>query len=309
MDTRQTVLVVEDTMIFMRILTEMLMNTYKVVTASNGKEALKIAKVQTPDIILLDIILPDMDGYKICKVLKSSVLTKDIPIIFITGMNSEKNEEYGLSLGAIDYITKPFSRPIVMARIRNHLKLKKYRDLLQENSMIDALTELSNRRKYDEMIKIEWNRCMRSKKPLSVIMIDIDDFKVYNDTYGHLMGDECLKDIALSLKQELNRTSDFVCRWGGEEFACLIPMSDSNESFLVAEKLRKSVENLMIPNELSSVKKIVTISLGIASKVPRANDDINELINKADEALYFAKRNGKNRVYSYTMENFEEKGK
>lgn len=297
---RQKVLIVDDTVIFIRILSEILSEQYDIITAVNGKEALSAAKSSAPpDIILLDIVLPDMDGYEICRKLKSDMGTKDIPVVFITGMNSEKDEEYGLSVGAIDYITKPFSRPIVKARIKNHLELKKLRDMLQINSFMDSLTELPNRRKFDEMLRLQWKHCLEIHKPISVIMVDIDYFKAFNDTYGHLAGDECLKDISIQLNDAVSGTNNFICRWGGEEFYCLMPLVGLEDAREFAENLRKQIEQMSIPHTASRDFENVTISLGVSSVVPHKDDNMITLLQQADKALYEAKNIGRNCVSCY----------
>lgn len=301
---RPSVLIVDDTIIFVRILSEILSDQYDVLTANNGENALHIANSNPPpDIILLDIVLPDMDGYKVCKIIKSNITTKDIPIVFITGKKSEKDEEYGLSIGAIDYITKPFSKPIVKARIKNHLELKKYRDLLQQYSMMDPLTELPNRRKFDELIRQEWKKCLELKLFLSIIMMDIDYFKSYNDTYGHLIGDKCLQKISKQLNENVCESSSEICRWGGEEFACIVTGLNRDEAIKYAERLRKCVEKLKIPHESSKVGEVVTISLGVASIIPSEDNNVVELLHQADKALYQAKNSGRNVVGCITLES------
>ncbi|MDF2878060.1 MAG: hypothetical protein K0S30_1156 [Clostridia bacterium] len=215
-ENKQIVLIVDDAPTNLKVLGTALKDTYHLKLATNGEEALGLAiSKNPPDIILLDIMMPDMDGYEVCKKLKEAPETRDIPVVFITAMNEEKDEELGLQLGAIDYITKPFSIPIVKARVKNHLELKQYRDMLKENSMIDGLTQIANRRRFDETLLVEWNRQKRHSEPLSMLMIDIDFFKNYNDTYGHLQGDECLRQIAQTIKKGLKRSTDLAARWGG----------------------------------------------------------------------------------------------
>lgn len=172
---KQTVLVVDDEPLNIKVLSQALSPWYRVKAATNGADALRIASSDDqPDLILLDIAMPDMSGYQVCEQLKSTLGTKDIPVIFITGKNSNEDEARGLELGAVDYITKPFSLPIVMARIRNQLLLKIKTDMLEQLVSIDSLTELANRRRFDEVLEQEWRRCMRNGIPLSVIMIDVD---------------------------------------------------------------------------------------------------------------------------------------
>jgi diguanylate cyclase (GGDEF)-like protein len=294
---KQSILIVDDVPMNIKILGTALNDQYNIKVATSGKEALLVAVSKNPpDLILLDIMMPEMDGYEVCKKLKQAPETREIPIIFVTAMNKEKDEEYGLNLGAVDYITKPFSIPIVKARVRNHLELKKYRDLLKENSMLDGLTGIANRRRFNDTMLTEWNRAKRSGSTLSMVMADIDFFKNYNDTYGHLEGDECLRKVASTLKGQLKRPADLAARWGGEEFACILPETGHDEALAIAENLRRSIIDLAIPHEGSLIEKIVTISIGVTSASPSENEEFESLIKKADDALYRAKEKGRNRV-------------
>ncbi len=291
------VLIVDDIPTNLKILGTALKNDYHVKVTTTGEEALLIATSKNPpSIILLDIMMPEMDGYEICRRLKEAPETRDIPVIFITAMNEEKDEELGLTLGAIDYITKPFSIPIVKARIKNHLELKRYRDILKENCMIDGLTQIANRRRFDEASEVEWNRQKRHNEPLSMLMIDIDFFKNYNDTYGHLQGDECLKQVAQTIKKQLKRPADLAARWGGEEFACILPETDSIAASHIAEDIRKAIMDVALPHEDSLVESVVTVSVGVATAKPLDDTDFQALLKKADDALYKAKQNGRNKV-------------
>lgn len=297
-DQKQIILIVDDVPTNLKVLGTALKDDYHLKLTTSGEEALLIAGSKNPpDIILLDVMMPDMDGYEVCRRLKDAPETKDIPVIFITAMNEEKDEELGLSLGAIDYITKPFSIPIVKVRIKNHLKLKRYRDMLKENSMIDGLTQIANRRRFDESLLMEWNRQKRHLEPLSMLMVDIDFFKNYNDTYGHLEGDECLKQVAQTIKIQLKRPADLAARWGGEEFACILPETDPMEAVSIAENIRKAIIDKALPHKASLVNSVVTVSIGVATATPLEETSFQMLIKKADDALYKAKQNGRNRVF------------
>lgn len=297
---KQTVLVVDDSRTNIVALADLLRDEWKVRVATSGKEAVRIAfSKEKPDIILLDIMMPDMDGYEVIKQLKGAPETKDIPVIFVTAMNQVKDEEYGLSLGAIDYITKPISPPIVKARLRNHLELKNYRDLLMENSMSDGLTGVPNRRRFDETLKVEWKRALRYKAPMTLIMADIDHFKLYNDHYGHLAGDDCLKQVAKILSEGLKRPADLLARWGGEEFACLLPETDNEHGCEMANSLLELIRKEKIKHEHSTLGDILTISLGVATLIPNKDKNPEELIKLSDAALYKAKDNGRDRVFGF----------
>jgi len=290
------IMIVDDSKFNLTILSEALKGDYEVITASTGKEALEKAAYYTPDLILLDVLMPDMDGHEVCKKIKHQLSTHKIPIIFITSKNKEEDEVKGLSLGAVDYITKPFRLPIVQARVRTHLELKYKTDLLENISSRDGLTGIYNRRRFDEALSTEWNRARRTNQPLSLIMLDLDFFKQYNDRYGHLYGDECLKAVAKTLSTTLKRAADFVARYGGEEFVALLPETPLEKAIFMAEKIRKKVESLHIEHEDSTLSPQVTVSIGVASTIPKQKADYNMLIEKADHALYDAKQSGRNQV-------------
>ena len=294
---KQTVLVVDDEPLNIKVLSQALSPWYRVKAATNGQDALKIAAGEDqPDLILLDVAMPGMTGYQVCDQLKSLHNTKDIPVIFITAKNSNEDEAYGLELGAVDYITKPFSLPIVMARIRNQLLLKIKTDMLEQLVSIDSLTELANRRRFDEVLDQEWRRCVRNGTPLSVIMIDVDFFKLLNDTYGHVAGDVCLKQIAQILKSTTRRSSDTVARYGGEEFSAILPGIAYGDALNLAESMRHNVEQQQIPHPKSSLGPYVSVSLGIATTYPSLQASPSDVLAQADEMLYQAKSCGRNQV-------------
>lgn len=296
---RQRILIVEDVKLNAQMLVTALEDKYELRVANNGLEALEMVKEQVPDLILLDIIMPEMDGYAVCENLQSDPNTRDIPILFLTALEGDHNEAYGLELGAMDYIRKPFTLPIVKAKIRNHLELKMYKDLLERDSRIDGLTRIANRRRFDEAFASERLRAIRMKTYLSVLMLDLDLFKPYNDTYGHLQGDDVLKMVAKTLKNTLQRPGDLIARWGGEEFVVLLPETDEAGAAVVAEKLRKAIEDLKIPHKASPLGQIVTISAGAATSVLRDKQSYSLLLQWADEAVYKAKELGRNKVFSH----------
>lgn len=298
-DEKARVLIVDDEPMNLKLLEITLKEEYEVMIAHNGKEAIRLASegIQ-PDIILLDIMMPEMDGYQVCRILRELPETREIPIIFITAIKEEKSEERAFRLGVVDYITKPFSIPIVKGRVKNHIDLKKYRDLQKQNSNIDELTRIANRRKFNETLITEWNRAKRDEQPLSIIMLDIDKFKNFNDFYGHLRGDECIHKIAQTLKKELKRPGDLAARWGGEEFACILPNTDFFGAKLSAERIRKSIMELGIPHAASAVSNVVTVSIGVATVIPNQDNSYSELMNSVDMALYRAKDQGRNMVCS-----------
>lgn len=294
---RRKILLVDDSMLNLMILMDALKDEYEVFTATNGEDAITVAESDNPpDLILLDIIMSGMNGYEVCAKLSANFATKDIPIIFVTGIQDEKSQEQGLKLGAIDYITKPFSMPIIKAKVKNHLELKEYKDLLKSISWIDGLTQIANRRRFDVMLETEIKRAKRGKRCVSMLMADIDCFKNYNDTYGHLAGDECLQKVARAIENSLKRPGDLAARWGGEEFTILLPDIDGEKALHVAERIRKAVEALGILHETSDVSKVVTISIGVATLDSSNSIYCDNLVLHADRALYKAKKMGKNRV-------------
>jgi len=293
---QQKVLIVDDAPINIQILNEALKDQYRVFFAPCGKDAIRIASSSLPDMILLDVMMPEMDGYEVCRIIKDDEITRHIPVIFITAMNQQENEAAGLELGAADYITKPFNPDIVRLRVRNQLELKSQRDLLSRLSFQDGLTKISNRRAFDEYYEREWKRAFRNKSEISIIMCDIDHFKAYNDSYGHLAGDNCLEKVAGTISNLLDRPADLSARYGGEEFICVLPETDLAGAMVTAEKLRVAVEAMQIAHHYSPVAPVLTVSLGAATVVP--NDDLtpNNLIDLADKQLYIAKQSGRNRV-------------
>ncbi|MFA6015085.1 MAG: PleD family two-component system response regulator [Gallionellaceae bacterium] len=291
------ILIVDDTPTNIQVLAEALREDYRVRVAGSGKAAFEIiSKVGAPDLILLDVMMPEMDGYEVCRRLKQAPETKNVPVIFVTAKADVVDEEYGLRLGAVDYIAKPFHLPIVAARVRNHINLKMKTDLLESQAMLDGLTNIPNRRRFDETLESEWKRALRAGTPLSLIMADIDFFKRYNDNYGHGVGDECLKKVAGSLAHSIDRPSDLVARYGGEEFVAILPETDAAGAHAIAERFRSHVESLKVVHEYSEISNCVTVSVGLACVIPTTEMTPAELLKQADEMLYQAKALGRNRV-------------
>ncbi|OQX26724.1 MAG: diguanylate cyclase response regulator [Desulfobacteraceae bacterium IS3] len=294
---KQRILIVDDAPENIRILAQALKTDYKTTFATAGAQAIKFAmSEEPPDLILLDIMMPEMDGYEVCRRLKAEHKTKNIPVIFITAMNQEEDETKGLDIGAVDYIIKPFSMAIVKARVRTHLELKRHRDILENLSSLDGLTAIPNRRRFDEVLQTEWRHCMRESSPLSLVMIDIDYFKNFNDTRGHQAGDDCLKRVAKALANSVKRPMDIVARYGGEEFAAILPKTDRDGAVFVAETMRDNIESLNISHPNSPVAGYVTISLGSATVLPDNRSDSDILVKAADDALFQAKREGRNSI-------------
>ena len=291
---KNSILIVDDSPNNLNVLFHLLRDDYTLYVAKNGLSAVEIAKAHTPDLILLDILMPDMNGFEVLRILKGLSTTKHIPIIFITALVDAKDEEAGLAMDAADYISKPFVPGIVRLRVGNQIKMVNYLREIERLSKMDELTKLANRRSFNEKLASEWGRAQREQTALGLIILDVDKFKIYNDTYGHQHGDIVLKTIAQILEEITQRSSDFVARWGGEEFIVLLPNTDADGAMKVAEKIRTEVEITEIPHQ-DGVSK-VTVSAGVNVVVPDVNTIVDKYISDADEALYRAKSEGRNRV-------------
>ena len=297
MNDKSTVLAIDDTPANLKLLGQILSPLYRFLFATNGADGLEIAVTQRPDLILTDVVMPEMDGHQVCKNLKANPLTQSIPVVFITALKDQTDEARGLEIGAIDYITKPFCPAIVKARVRNHLELKHYRDMLESQAATDGLTGIPNRRHFDQALEREWRSAIRRKSCISLVLIDIDSFKPYNDHYGHLGGDECLRTVAQTLNFGPRRPSELVARYGGEEFACILPDTELSGAIHVAKELLDRIRALELPHEKSLAAPYVTLSLGVASMSPASGEAQGDLIQRADEQLYKAKKNGRNQVF------------
>ncbi|WP_319764180.1 diguanylate cyclase [Maridesulfovibrio sp.] len=297
MEDRAKILIVDDERLNLNVLSDLLRQEYKVVLAKNGNQALdRINSDNPPDIVLLDVLMPEMDGYEVLRKIKSIEETKSIPVIFITALDSEHDEARGLEMGAVDYIRKPFHPPIVKARIRNHLIISRQRKLLEGLANLDGLTEMPNRRNFELALQREWRRCSRSGEKMSLAMLDVDCFKQYNDNYGHTSGDEILKKVAGVLQSEIQRPADLAARYGGEEFVLLLPDTDSDGGRYIAEKIRVLISELEIRHEYSSVSNVLTVSLGGVTVIPSTFSKAKDMTVGADSMLYEAKRRGRNMV-------------
>jgi diguanylate cyclase (GGDEF)-like protein len=277
---------------------------YEICFATSGEQALETARTILPDLILLDILMPGMDGFELCGRLKSETLLADVPEMFTTGLGDTDDEVRGLSLGAIDYVTKPVQPVVLRARVGNHIELKRLRDQLAEMAVTDALTGLSNRRRMEQTLNAETARLARARDGLSVILLDIDFFKQFNDTYGHPAGDRCIAMIASALNRALKRTSDLSARYGGEEFACILPGADPEAAMRMALEIQTQVGALGISHERSAVGPCVTISMGIATARCERGMAPEMWIAQADRQLYLSKAGGRNQITATTFETF-----
>jgi diguanylate cyclase (GGDEF)-like protein len=290
---RARVLIIDDDKRYLQSLERLLEPQYEVITDSDSLNTLGIAMTKHPYLILLDLMMENIDGFQVIRELKQNLETADIPIIIVTGSHDSQNETFCLRLGAVDYITKPFNPEIVKARVHTHVELKHQKELLKTLSYQDGLTGIANRRYFDDMLIREHRRCKRSMVPLSTLMIDIDHFKKYNDIYGHLTGDDCLKLVAKTMQSQLHRPSDLLARYGGEEFVCILPDTDMEGARNMAEVLRSAVMEQQIPHE-AGIDKVVTISIGVVAGQPVEGVDARQFLLLADQCLYQAKLSGRN---------------
>jgi len=294
-------LVVDDQASNIQTLYEIFKDDYEVCMATNGADGIAFCQSRKPDLILLDVVMPEMSGYAVCQQLKNDPFTQEIPLIFVTAQHDPEEEARGFDVGAVDFIRKPFHANVVKARVRTHLTLKHQSDFLRSLSLTDGLTGVANRRQFDIAIQAEWQRCLRVERPLALIMIDVDFFKRYNDHYGHQSGDVCLQSVATALKKSCNRTSDLFARYGGEEFACILSGTPLESARQKAQDLEQIVRALRIPHEASDVTDVVTISLGVAVIIPTKEKNVGDLIACADSQLYLAKRAGRGKMHAIQM--------
>lgn len=307
--TQDFILVVEDETNSRLLLKTYLSSVgYSVKMAGSGEEALKIIAEQPPSVIILDIILPGIDGYDVCRKLKHSIRTSFIPIIMVTALRGDQERVQGIEVGADDFISKPFNRVELLTRIKSLLRIKALNDTLEQKieelektkaklrrlAVTDGLTGLFNYRAFRRQLHLEISRSDRFDLPVSLLMMDIDHFKVYNDQFGHLNGDRVLKRFAKLLFENI-RDVDCLTRYGGEEFALILPGTDKKSAKIVAEKLRRLVERSPFPMEKKLPKGRVTMSVGVAS-YPQDTKDEKAFIRLSDKALYKAKKKGRNRT-------------
>ncbi|MGQ9866845.1 MAG: diguanylate cyclase domain-containing protein [Pseudanabaenaceae cyanobacterium] len=330
LDTEKTILLVDDNLSNLKLLSSVLeAQGYVLRAANNGYMALRSAMAVPPDLILLDINMPDLDGYEVCRRLKQNPDLRDIPVIFISTLDDVKDKVRAFAVGGVDYITKPFQFEEVLVRVATHITLCRLRkQLVAQNealqkeisdrqrmeqelhaanqellrlSRLDGLTQIANRLYLDEYVAQEWSRARRDRYPLGILMCDIDRFKQYNDTYGHLQGDDCLRSVAKALVAAVRRPADLVARYGGEEFAVILPNTNLEGLQKVTSQIREQVRLLAIPHTTSDIAAYVTISLGGAWTLPQTGDRPDDLLAAADQALYAAKTRGRNCVVLQTL--------
>ena len=301
-------LVVDDQPANIQALYQVFSADHQVLMATNGEQALKLAATQHPDLVLLDVVMPGIDGHEVYRRLQADEATRYIPVIFVTAQSDKESEARGLELGAVDFISKPVNPTIVRARVKTHLMLKAQSDLLRQWVYIDGLTGVRNRRYFDDRLGTEWRRAARNGSELSVLMIDVDFFKRFNDCYGHQAGDECLRRVAQALGAALKRPGDVLARYGGEEFVCILPETPLDGALALARQLGLAVEALAIEHSQSGVAPHLTVSVGACSKIRDLADQAPALVRGADAQLYLAKSRGRRQVAGALMAAADDTG-
>ena len=301
---KNKILIIDDSNLQTEALKAILEDEYDISISQTAQDGLDNAKNGDFSLILLDVIMPDLDGFNVLKQLQGTLLTKYIPIIMITSLSDAHHEEKGLTLGAVDYIAKPFNPLIVKARVRTHVKLFQYQLNFRQQALVDELTGIANRRSYNRNSRMKWREAVRLGIPFTICMIDVDNFKLYNDTYGHAAGDKVLASVAQTISSHLHRATDYVARYGGEEFVMLLMENDARSSFEFMKRIRRSVEDLHIPQN-PLVAKWVTISMGGITLTPKIDNTYDSYAQIADTMLYDAKRYGRNMVV-WSNENKEQ---
>ena len=291
----EKILIVDDSLMQATQLKSILDDEYDVTLAQTAEDGLRRVNEENFSLILLDVVMPGMDGFTLLKKLQEEIVTQSVPVILITSLSDAINEQRGLILGAVDYITKPFNPLIIKARVNTHVKLYSYRRQIERQSMTDQLTGIANRRKYEQYSATKWGEAIRLHVPVSICMFDIDRFKVYNDTFGHPAGDKVIAAVAQTASSRLQRSTDFLARYGGEEFVALSMGDSSGKIFQHLREIRQAVEDLHIPHD-PSVAQWVTVSIGGVTVIPEMGNAYDFYLKVADTMLYDAKKNGRNRV-------------
>lgn len=292
---RPLLLIVHDQPSNIAVLYAIFKEECEVCIATSGPDALAFCRRRAPALILLDIVMPGMEGFAVCRCLKDDPTLSDIPIIFVTGERDPEQEARALDAGAADFITKPFHAKVVQARVRAHLLIKRQADALRNLALVDGLTGIANRRHFDAVLSREWRRCARARSALAIILIDVDFFKRYNDVYGHQQGDLCLVAVANVLRAHCVRSHDLVARYGGEEFVCILPDTHCVGACHIAQQLESAVRALQLVHAQSDIAQVVTISLGVAIAEPAMGDGADAALKAADRELYAAKAAGRGR--------------
>ena len=291
----EKILIIDDSPLQAAQLSDILSDEYEITIEQTAEDGFDRARVGNYSLILLDVVLPAMDGFTLLKILQEENNTKTVPVIMITALSDIEHEQRGLTLGAVDYISKPFSPLIVKARVDTHIKLYNYRRQVERQSKTDQMTGIANRRRHDEYSVEKWKESVRLRTPFSICMFDIDHFKSFNDTFGHPAGDRVIASVAKTIASYLHRSTDFFARYGGEEFVAILLGDDSDRVFEYIKTIRQAVEDLHIPHN-PAVSEWVTVSIGGITIIPDAEKSYDFYLKIADAMLYDAKKFGRNRV-------------
>ena len=320
---QQQILLVDDDVGTIRTMSRLLDKLGQIRFATSGEDALRMIKEAPPALLLLDAEMPGMSGFQLCERLKADPTLADVPVIFVTSHSEPDFEVAGFDLGAVDFIAKPISPPLLQARVKTQLRVKALSDEVRRISTIDALTEVANRRAFDNQLAREWRRTLRGSRPISLLMVDVDHFKLFNDRYGHPAGDLCLKGVASALREACLRPADFVARYGGEEFTLLLPDTPRAGAEIVGMRILAEVEKIALPHDASPTARHVTVSVGISSYdeetlgwIAAASEsrfmddslaafDTDMLIKAADTSLYSAKRGGRAQAWALDIADAE----
>lgn len=289
------ILVADDQAANLLIVAHALKDEFEVCSMTSGEELIERAAAGDVDLVLLDVEMPGLDGFEVCRRLKADSRTAKIPVIFLTARDAMSDEALGFDVGGVDYIAKPIRPAIIRARVRTHLELKHARDLLEQLASVDALTGIANRRGFDTAVDLEWRRAVRRRSWVSLAIADVDDFKRFNDSGGHLRGDSCLRDLAASFNRITRRSGELAARYGGEEFALIFPDLDPLLMQQAMTVLLEGVRALNITHPSSRSSPMVTVSVGSISVVPSLERSMLEALEMADRLLYEAKESGRNR--------------
>ena len=302
------ILVIDDSMVQSGFLKSILSGKYEVTICHTAEEGMSAAKEGGYSLILLDVVMPGRDGFELLQELKGMEITRYVPVILITSLSDAQYEERGLLLGAVDYVTKPFNPMIIKARVNTHIQLYHYQMHFKEQALVDGLTGVANRRRYEQESISRWEEATRFQISFSICMFDIDKFKLYNDTFGHPAGDKVIASVAQQVSSHFRRSTDLFARYGGEEFVAVFLGSQGEKAFEFMQAVRQSVEDLHIPHN-SPVSPWVTISAGGITLLPQPGDRLEDCLKKADDMLYEAKQSGRNQVvwFNENQEKWREK--
>ena len=301
LDTRHSLLLVDDDAASVQVLARMLSGLGELRFALSGEDALRLARESPPDLVLVDAQMPGLSGFEVCTALRADPRLADVPVIIITGHTEVAVEVAGFAAGAADFIRKPPVAEVVVARARTQLRLKALGDALRASALTDGLTGLANRRRFDQDLRIECERARRGHESVALLLIDADHFKRYNDRYGHVAGDACLREIATAIRACIRRPADLAARYGGEEFAVLLPQTDAAGARAMAQRIVEAVAALRLAHADAAPSCLVSVSVGWAAARPDLDANFvltrgESLVEAADRGLYAAKAAGRGRV-------------